>query len=65
MKVGDLVQYDDKFVENDVGVVIRSMTSYRYGIDVLLVDILWMSGDVVTHYARDFTVISEGSYESR
>jgi len=59
VKVSDLVQYSDKFVENDVGVVMRSWSEDRYGTDVLLVDILWPSGDVVTHYATDFTVISE------
>jgi len=68
MKVGDLVQYDDKYVERDIGVVMRSRSEDRYGPDwprVLLVDILWPDGDIVTHYASDFKVISEGSYESR
>ena len=65
MKVGDLVQYDDKYVERDIGVVMRSWSEDRYGTDVLLVDILWPAGDMVTHYASDFTVISEGSYENR
>ena len=65
MKVSDLVQYDDKYVERDIGVVMRSWSEDRYGTDVLLVDILWPDGDVVTHYASDFKVISEGSYENR
>jgi len=48
--------------------VMRSRSEDRYGPDwprVLLVDILWPDGDMVTHYASDFKVISEGSYESR
>ena len=65
MKVGDLVQYEDKYVERDIGVVMRSWSEDRYGADVLLVDVLWTGGDVVTHYASDFKVISGGSYENR
>ena len=65
MKVSDLVQYDDKYVERDIGVVMRSWSEDRYGTDVLLVDVLWTGGGVVTHYASDFKVISGGSYENR
>jgi hypothetical protein len=65
VKVGDLVQYDDKYVERDIGVVMRSWSEDRYGTDVLLVDVLWTGGGVVTHYASDFKVISGGSYENR
>tara|TARA_Y100000310_G_scaffold285939_1_gene309746 strand:+ start:454 stop:651 length:198 start_codon:yes stop_codon:yes gene_type:complete len=65
VKVSDLVQYDDKYVESDVGVVMRSWSEDRYGTDVYFVDVLWTGGEVVTHYASDFKVISEGSYENR
>ena len=65
MKVGDLVQYGDRYVEQDVGLVFRAWTATQGGMEVRLVDVLWKEGDVVTHYARDFTVISEGSYENR
>tara|TARA_R110002051_G_scaffold98894_1_gene169260 strand:- start:367 stop:564 length:198 start_codon:yes stop_codon:yes gene_type:complete len=65
VKVGDLVQYEDKYVERDIGVVMRSWSEDRYGTDVLLVDVLWTGGGVVTHYASDFKVISGGSYENR
>jgi hypothetical protein len=59
VKVSDLVQYDDKYVERDIGVVMRSWIQYRYNTEVHLVDILWKEGEIVTHYATDFTVISE------
>jgi len=65
MKIGDLVQYSDRYVEQDVGLVFRAWTATQGGMEVRLVDVLWKEGDVVTHYARDFTVISEGSYENR
>lgn len=65
MNAGDLVQYGDRYVEQDVGLVLRAWTDIQVGMEVRLVDILWKEGDVVTHYASDFKVISEGDCEDR
>ena len=69
MKVGDLVQYNDKFVEGrNVGVVVRSWREPRADrgmVDLHLVSVLWTPIDVVTHYASAFKVISEADCENR
>ena len=59
MKVGDLVQHSDRYVERDIGFVVRSWDTRYCDVEVHLVDVLWKEGEITTHYATDFTVISE------
>lgn len=59
MKPGDLVQYVDPDVEQEVGMVINVYEPFDLPNSRELVDILWAEGDMIVHDTYEFEVISE------
>jgi len=59
VKPGDLVQYVDPDVEQEVGMVINVYEPFDLPNSRELVDILWAEGDMIVHDTYEFEVISE------